>query len=144
VAAILAQGEVETRERAVCNQLGVNSMDEVTRIPEKTLQAQVERATPDDLETRNLQMEEYYRSTRGIWFLYAAAGLGLLGTFLILFEQGLSAAILLLVAILGPALVLPQGLILYLLMYTGALPLAGLLAFFVRPKPRLSRATAEA
>ncbi len=87
------------------------------------------------MEQLNYGLEVYLRSRKGIWFLYAAGGLGLFGVFLGLFGKGKAAALVLLVAIVGPLAIMPPVALPGVLMFTGALPVAGLLALLLRPGP---------
>jgi hypothetical protein len=108
------------------------------------MQLVVLMSSPRDIEKLNRMYEDHKRVSASLWFLYAAAGLGLAGMLLALFQKGISAAILLVVAAVGPMVLLPLEKLLVVLLFLGALPLAGIFAFFVRPKPPPSLANAEA
>jgi hypothetical protein len=128
-------------EQKVCRQLGVSSLDEAVKLKELFLQAGA--LTPKQVQEHNDAIEIILRNSWGIWFLYAAGGLGLFGTFLGLFQQSKCAAAVLLAAAIGPAVIMPPATLPGLAVMTGALPVAGLLAFFIGPTQRRPRASSE-
>ncbi len=71
---------------------------------------------------------EWYTTAWAAVFLFAAAGLGLLGSVFVLVRRGRHGAVLMFLSVLGPAALNSMTLI-----FTGPLVLAGLLSIFVRP-----------
>jgi hypothetical protein len=134
----VVQDALSKEEQKVCQQLKVSSMDEALKLKEVFLQAGA--FTPKQVQEHNEAIENILRSRWGVWFLYTAGALGLFGTFLGLFLQSKCAAAVLLAAAVGPAVIMPPATLLGLAITTGALPLAGLLAIFIRPTQRTRRA----
>ncbi len=128
-------------EFAVPLSLGVPSMEEAIKRAETGPGLQV----PNEMAaTLPKALEAYPRNRKGVWFLDAAAPLGLFAIVLALLGKGKSAAALLLTAFVGPILIMPADAHVGIILFTGALPLAGLLAFFIRSTQRPPLASAEA
>jgi hypothetical protein len=103
--------------------------------------AQANLSPNTNVDDVNKLLELARRVMLSFWFLYAAAGFGVLGMLFACFGKGKSAGLLLLVAPAGPFALLPQVVWVPLAIFVGALPVAGLLAFcFVRVRsPRPAR-----
>jgi hypothetical protein len=80
------------------------------------------------------KLKDWDRHVWAIWFLFAAVPLGLGGAILGFNGRGFSGAVLLFLAVLGPAVLASRSLV-----FTGVLLIAGLLCLFVkRRRPALA------
>lgn len=75
------------------------------------------------------------KTAQNMYAFFAIAGLGLIGGLLALAGRGPLAALLLIVPPLVPAALMPMAGFIPSLVFTGALILGGLLAFFIRRRP---------
>jgi hypothetical protein len=72
-------------------------------------------------------LAEYDRLVMAIWFLFAAVPLGIAGAILGFTGRGLAGAALMLLAVIGPTVLVPKS-----LLFTSVLIIAALLSFFVK------------
>jgi len=128
-------------EMTIPPSLGVSSMEEAIKRAETGPALQV----PNEMAaTLPRALEAYPRNRKGVWFLDAVGPLGLFAIILCLFGKGKCAAALLLVAFVGPVVIMPVDDRFGIILFTGALPVAGLLAFFIRSTQRPPLAGSEA
>ncbi len=72
---------------------------------------------------------DYVESTNAAVFLLAGMALGMLGSAMTLVRRGRQGAVLMILAVLGPALFTPVTLV-----FNAVLAFAGLLSIFIRPR----------
>lgn len=126
--AILIVTATEVRE-----EYGIDSIEEYSQLPSRAVG---QFRSQQDADLANLKLDLYLRTSKGLWFLYTTGGFALFGLFLAVFGQGKSAAAILLVAPLGPVVILPFLSLLLAAPFISPLPLAGLLAFLIHlPSP---------
>jgi hypothetical protein len=125
----ISQGTSDLVAREYVN---VASMEEVLTRSEVRLQPLY--STPANVQIVNNAVEAYVRGKSCIWFLFGAAALALFGIVLAAFQQGKCAAAVFLAAFIGPAILMPPLALPFFAILAGALPVAGLLAIFIRPK----------
>jgi|SRR6516164_8465174 hypothetical protein len=86
------------------------------------------------------KIQEVQSAYKASFFLMAGLPLGIIGALLAISRRGILAALVLIVAFAGPPILIKDQLLektdlmIGLGIWTGALLLAGLLAFFIRPK----------
>lgn len=153
----IRQGNLEHEEKEACKKYHVQSMDEAV----KQIEATLAQAPASEIQKYNAERELSLRESWGAWILYAAGGLALVGTFLAVLGWGKSAAVILLAAPVGPAVILRPPMLrdvakvisalsaqtsledLFLALALIAMLAAGLLAFLIRTPKRPAPAAEE-